>query len=597
MIILGKMRWGNLFSYGDNNEIDFSADPLTQIVGSNGHGKSSIALILEECLYNKNSKGIKKADIINRNTAAKSYWIELDFTRDADVYNIRVVRGSIQTVRLLKNTEDISSHTATATYKVLEQIIGYDHKTFAQIVYQSSAASLEFLTATDSNRKKFLIDLLNLSKYVEALDVFKEAAKEISEHITIVSTKVSSNETWLKKYGNTDTNIVEIQLVPENPRELVETVSTLNAQILNIDQANKKIVQNNKYKELLLAVVLDPRVREPAANLDELKTAKIEAAQTAKNAEAFVAKMKKLGHRCVTCEQAIDTTQVAQLLDTHTRLYKTATTQTAEFTRAIQTAQAEKKLWDDQVAAKELYEELHSLHDPELTTTVLDKQELERLIKQNNLVIEQVNQQIKNITQANNTATAHNARVEVVKSQLLEMNAELQTYREELIAHTQKLSVMQVLVKTFSNTGLVAYKIECLIKDLEAQTNHYLTELSAGRFQLSFRVMQSDKLNVVITDGDKDIDILALSSGERARVNVSALLGIRRLMQSLSNSRVNLLIMDETVENLDLEGKEKLVEVLLQEEHLNTFVMSHGFQHPLLEKVHVVKTKNISRIE
>jgi DNA repair exonuclease SbcCD ATPase subunit len=156
---------------------------------------------------------------------------------------------------------------------------------------------------------------------------------------------------------------------------------------------------------------------------------------------------------------------------------------------------------------------------------------------------------------------------------------------------------MQVLVKTFSSTGLVAYKIECLIKDLEEQTNRYLNELSSGRFQLSFRIAQSDKLNVVITDGDRDIDILALSSGERARVNVSALLGIRRLMQSLSNSRINLLILDETVENLDLEGKEKLVEVLLQEDHLNTFVISHGFSHPLLEKIHVVKSGNISRIE
>ena len=68
-------------------------------------------------------------------------------------------------------------------------------------------------------------------------------------------------------------------------------------------------------------------------------------------------------------------------------------------------------------------------------------------------------------------------------------------------------------------------------------------------------------------------------------------------MQSISNSRINLLILDETIENLDLEGKEKLVEVLLQEPHLNTFVISHGFNHPLLEKITVIKNKGISRIE
>jgi DNA repair exonuclease SbcCD ATPase subunit len=597
MIVLGKMRWGNLFSYGDANEIDFSASPLTQIVGANGHGKSSIALILEECLYNKNSKGIKKADILNRNAKAKNYWIELEFSKDQDQYLIKTSRGSTQTVKLLKNGDDCSSHTATATYKTIEEIVGYDHKTFAQIVYQSSAASLEFLTATDSNRKKFLIDLLNLSKYVEALELFKAAAKNITEQVTIVSTKVSSNEAWLKKYGAVDLNLVEIQPVPESPRGLVEEVSGITNKIKDIDQVNKKIIQNNKYKELLDGVKLNLQVKKPVADLTELKTSKIELAQTAKNAEAFVVKMKKLGHRCGTCEQSIDKEKVSEIVETHAAIYKTATAQVAELTKTISVAQAEQKAWDEQLQAKEQYEEYHNLYDTKLDSTILDKQELELLVKQNNLAIEQVNQQIKLITEANTKAAAHNAKIEVVKSQLEEMSAELEGFKQELETHTHKLGIMQVLVKTFSSTGLVAYKIECLIKDLEEQTNKYLTELSSGRFQLSFRIAASDKLNVVITDGDRDIDILALSSGERARVNVSALLGIRRLMQSLSNSRINLLILDETVESLDLEGKEKLVEVLLQEDHLNTFVISHGFQHPLLEKVHVVKTKNISRIE
>ena len=68
-------------------------------------------------------------------------------------------------------------------------------------------------------------------------------------------------------------------------------------------------------------------------------------------------------------------------------------------------------------------------------------------------------------------------------------------------------------------------------------------------------------------------------------------------MQSLSKSRLNLLILDETVEQLDVDGKEKLIEVLLNEGSLNTVLVSHGFTHPLLEKVHVIKQSNVSRIE
>ncbi len=124
-----------------------------------------------------------------------------------------------------------------------------------------------------------------------------------------------------------------------------------------------------------------------------------------------------------------------------------------------------------------------------------------------------------------------------------------------------------------------------------------MADLSGGRFQLTFKVSSGDKLNVIITDNGRDIDILALSGGERARVNTATLLAIRRLMQSLSNARINLLILDETVDALDAEGKEKLVEVLLKEEHLNTFLVSHGFTHPLLDKISVVKEANISRLE
>ena len=69
MITLKKLQWNNCFSYGSDNELDLNDSIVTQLVGTNGTGKSSIPLILEEVLFNKNSKGIKKADIPNREVA------------------------------------------------------------------------------------------------------------------------------------------------------------------------------------------------------------------------------------------------------------------------------------------------------------------------------------------------------------------------------------------------------------------------------------------------------------------------------------------------------------------------------------------------
>ena len=67
-------------------------------------------------------------------------------------------------------------------------------------------------------------------------------------------------------------------------------------------------------------------------------------------------------------------------------------------------------------------------------------------------------------------------------------------------------------------------------------------------------------------------------------------------MSGLSKSQVNLLILDETIENLDVTGKELLVELLLAEDKLNTVLISHGFSHPLLNKLTVEKVKGVSSV-
>ena len=228
---------------------------------------------------------------------------------------------------------------------------------------------------------------------------------------------------------------------------------------------------------------------------------------------------------------------------------------------------------------------------------MVDQNDLQRQFDDLQHQITELKAAVTKAEKHNREAESHNTKVEIVSKQLVEMNEDLEKYSGTMHELSEKMGLINILSKTFSTTGLVAYKIECLVKDLEELTNQYLVDFSDGRFQIAFRISSSDKLNVVITDNSKDIDILALSGGERARVNVATLLAIRKLMQSLSSSRINLLILDETVEALDVDGKEKLVEVLLAEEYLNTFLVSHGFTHPLLEKINVVKKNNISHIE
>ena len=121
MITLQKLKWDNCFSYGSGNELNLDDNSVTQIIGTNGMGKSSIPLIIEEALFNKNSKGIKKADIPNR-YINNGYNIYLSFKKDDSQYSITVTRKNSIKVKLEKDGEDISSHTATNTYKTLQEL-------------------------------------------------------------------------------------------------------------------------------------------------------------------------------------------------------------------------------------------------------------------------------------------------------------------------------------------------------------------------------------------------------------------------------------------------------------------------------------------
>lgn len=611
MITLKTLRWSNAFSYGKDNVVSFVNSPLTQLVGKNGHGKSSVALILEEVLFNKNSKGIKKADILNRYIKDKSYTIELEFDKDGIDYQIKTTRGATQGVKLYKSGNDISAHTATATYKMIEDILGFDHKTFAQIVYQSNASSLEFLTAPDTARKKFLIELLNLGKYTKAQEIFKDVATSVGKEIAITESQIKTVNSWLDKYGSTDLTLKQYAEVPVVDDQLISGQSEITAKLTNLDQTNRKITNNNTYKQVQSGLQLFPIPPEPSAldagikaRADAAATEQIELNKSIRDSQAFVKKMNGLSGTCPTCLQAIDAAKIELLLTEQKELQSAATLRFQELNKYLEESSQDQQKVSRETAefnkatkAKEEWEKYHSLIDTSLPEDLLDKHDLQRQFDDLQHKITELKALITKAEKQNREAEAHNAKVEIVSKQLVEMNEDLEKHSGVLHDLSEKMGLINILTKTFSTTGLVAYKIECLVKDLEELTNNYLVDLSDGRFQIAFRISSSDKLNVVITDNSKDIDILALSGGERARVNVATLLAIRKLMQSLSSSRINLLILDETVEALDIDGKEKLVEVLLSEEYLNTFLVSHGFTHPLLEKINVVKKNNISQIE
>ena len=597
MITLQKLRWSNCFSYGENNELDLSSNTVTQLVGTNGMGKSSIPLIIEEALYNKNSKGIKKADIPNR-YVNQGYNIHLTFTKDTKQYEVLIDRKSSIKLRLLEDGEDISSHTATNTYKTLQDIIGIDFKTFTQLVYQNTSSSLQFLTATDTNRKKFLIDLLHLEHYVKLFELFKEESRKQTVNLASVESKIATIEKWLQDNKLSDTTILPLQEISIDTSKDEKEYAELSLEIKNISEKNKKINQNNTYKEMLSKIDLQKAQScavEQKISYDKLQSELGNLRGVVAGSKKLLEKLEKLGDHCPTCEQEVDPGFKQKLIDEESRKIAENRREEYEIEGRISEIKRDNAEYDNARKIEREWQEIYRSIDRTLPVALLDKGELESRLGRIRADLVQAQKSLEEITRNNEKITRHNTRIQVIQEQTDEFLSQLEEQQAQFEIYKETANNLEVLKKAFSTNGLIAYKIENLVKDLEELTNHYLAELSDGRFTLEF-VVSNDKLNVQITDNGNIVDILALSSGELARVNTATLIAIRKLMSSISKSKINILFLDEVIAVLDDAGREKLVEVLLEED-LNTYVVSHGWTHPLLEKVEVVKSGNISRLE
>jgi DNA repair exonuclease SbcCD ATPase subunit len=596
MITLKTLRWDNCFSYGQNNTLDLNDSNLTQLVGTNGMGKSSIPLIIEEVLFNKNSKGIKKQEIQNR-FVNNGYSINLTFQVDEDDYEIDVSRKASIKCKLYKNGDDISSHTATNTYKTVQDLLGLDFKTFTQLVYQNTNTSLQFLTATDTNRKKFLIDLLKLEEYVEFFEIFKEAAREVSFELSSVHARYDTIEKWLEENKLESVDILPILNLPKPSESDEKTLRQLQSDFEKISENNKKIIDNNFVKEQLDQLEASGHLESVGEEIS--LTAMLQQQGTfgskVAEAQAHLDKLSELDGQCPTCENEVDEEKVKELNATYFNSKKLAQNETVILKEKIADAKEHNKRVIIQKNQQRVYEDYIRDWDSSLPSTILDGDEISTSIDELSSKLRNLHSEIERISSENMLAERHNTRVSIIEEQSEGMQSQL----EELVAALAKIQEqsahLEILKKAFSTNGLLAYKIENLVKDLEDLTNEYLAELSDGRFSLEF-VVTNDKLNVEITDNAKVVDILALSSGELARVNTATLLAIRKLMSSISSSRINTLFLDEIISVLDDEGKEKLVEILLGED-LNTYLVSHGWTHPLIAKIEVIKEENISRLE
>ena len=605
-ITLNHLHFSNMFSYGKTNVMRLDDNKITQLTAPNGSGKSSIAMIIQEILFNKNVKGIKKTDILNRWVKDKHWSGSIEFTVDGDDYGVNVQRtGASTKVKLIKNGVDISDHKVLDTYKKIQDVLGLDFEVFSQLTYQSSTDLLEFLKATDTNRKKFLINLFNLQKYIEIGDKIKAKASQVDRDAVKLQGELKSIEDFL------NTTVIpekkESMPVPVVEETLQQRIGVLQQEISNYNETCKKIDKNNLYIEEYESLDFNSGLREPVEPdfMESYNTLKQDVAMLAREIASYEKDLSEIDilDECPTCGQSIDTSHleamqddIQQNINTKNQQKELAMVQAKKWSDIIKQYHDDKLNFEKNRKSIERFEQLTQLIDKNIPKNYPD---IGNIKDEVGILQAEYQAQLKDEKDANDhnhSVAAHNAKVDALFEQKEEFSNRQSAVKGDTISKHNQLNSLNILKKAFSTSGIVAFKLENLTKELEVSINHYLSLLSDGQFQVEFR-LDKEKLNISVINNGIASPIETVSGGEFSRIQTSILLAIRSLLSKLGGSSVNLLFLDEITGVLDDEGKEKLIEVLQNEANLNVFLISHDFTHPLIDKVSIVKNDNISSIQ
>jgi DNA repair exonuclease SbcCD ATPase subunit len=481
-----------------------------------------------------------------------------------------------------------------------------DFEVFSQLTYQSSTDLLDFIKATDTNRKKFLINLFGLEKYIAIGDVLKIKLSSLEKELAGKSGEIKTVNSFLEENDIKEPkNIIEVPAVDESLRQ---NIAKLKNELEDYQSQCNKIDKNNMLIEERDKLSFDIELTEPFLYLsfkEDYEQAKTNIASLSNKVSDNQKKIKGLdtSDTCYACGQHVDNSRTKLIKDnlesdilSFQEELKEVNITYYDLTKEYNKYEKDLKNYINNQKAIDRFEQVSQLVDSSIPVKYPDYGEIATTISKLSRELSSQERLKMDAIDYNEKVKIHNTKIETLQEQKRQFLVRQQLLNDDIISLSSKIKNITILRKAFSTTGIVAFKLENLTKELEDTINRYLSELSDGKFQVIFR-LEGEKLNIVVVNDGKETPVETVSGGEFSRIQTAILLSIRSLLSKIGGNYINLLFLDEITGVLDDAGKEKLIDILQEEDNLNVFLISHDFTHPLIEKISIIKENNVSYIE
>jgi len=253
-----KFEFDNMFSYGENNVVDFTKmNGVMGLFAPNASGKSTVLSALSFCIFDKCERTFKASEVLNSQRFSfkckfnfeinkVDYFIERKGTADK--------KGNVKVdVKFWKEVDgkvvELNGEARRSTNDLIRDYLGSYDDFILTVLSIQNGKSGSFITTGQTERKDLLAQFMGLNIF----DALYEKSRDIEKE-TLVLLKNLTKTDHTSELESLTTNIANAQSVINNNNselnDLSNTKSSLNDQI--IDETKKLVKINNDVVDILL---------------------------------------------------------------------------------------------------------------------------------------------------------------------------------------------------------------------------------------------------------------------------------------------------------------------------------------------------------
>ncbi len=261
---LKKFEFSNMFSYGEDNSVDFTKmNGIVGLFAANASGKSSLLDSLTFCLFDKSTRAWRAENIMNH--AKEEFSCKVEFEIGNETYYIErfghvtrrgATRVDVDFYKIDDSGEkqSLNGDQRASTNKNIRNIIG-TYEDFVLTSFSSQTNSAVFLDHNQTERKDILSKFLGLSVFDQLYDLARKESSGLHSMLknfldVDYDKQISDIETGLKERVketddlrlNIDSSELEVKNIESEIFTLMQTMKPIDSDVGDIDKLSLNLI-------------------------------------------------------------------------------------------------------------------------------------------------------------------------------------------------------------------------------------------------------------------------------------------------------------------------------------------------------------------